>query len=220
MRRAHARTLAILLVVATVLAGCAPFPPVSQPVGTTAPLDDKKPGIAISQVADYMESQRDAMATALRTERGQDEAEIRVLPHHALLVRLSSDALFHIASAEVRPEGRVTLQNVANVFTDYSKTILHVMVHTDGAGRAVYNQRLSDERARALVGYLASYGVPRIRIWPSGRGAREPIASNETTAGRRRNRRVDIIVKPIVRGLESNAYRTPRPVIPPLAVEP
>lgn len=200
----------MILVVAAMLAGCAITPPAATETAAL-PGDGPGPSIPVDQVSGYMDHQRDALALALQAERAYDGAQLRILDDHALLVRLSSDALFHVASTELRPDGRVTLEDIARVLARYRKTVLYIAGHTDSTGKPIYNQRLSDRRARAVVDFLASRGVARIRMWPSGHAAREPVASNRTTEGRRSNRRVDIVIKPIIRGLESSAYWAPLP---------
>lgn len=204
----HVRAAAMIFVVAAALAGCVITPPAT-PETATLPGDGPGPSIPIDEVPGYMNRQRDALALALQAERAYDGAQLRTFDDLALLVRLSSDALFRVASTELRPDGRVTLEDIARVLARYRKTILYIAGHTDSTGKPAYNQRLSSRRARAVVDFLASRGVARIRMWPSGHAARESVASNRTTEGRRRNRRIDIVIKPIIRGLESSAYRAP-----------
>jgi outer membrane protein OmpA-like peptidoglycan-associated protein len=69
-----------------------------------------------------------------------------------------------------------------------------IEAHTDGQGEAEANQQLSQRRANAVRDALAAAGVPKARIQSSGLGESSPIASDDTAAGRARNRRVDIIV--------------------------
>ncbi len=64
--------------------------------------------------------------------------------------------------------------------------------HTDTTGPASYNQRLSVRRAEAVKAYLVSNGVPAGRIFTEGKGEMNPIANNDTRAGRAKNRRVEV----------------------------
>ena len=69
---------------------------------------------------------------------------------------------------------------------------VEVRCHTDGHGSVDYNQRLSENRAKAVVDYLVSKGVDPKRLQYKGFGKSQPIDSNTTEAGRARNRRVEL----------------------------
>lgn len=106
------------------------------------------------------------------------------------------DVLFDFDAAALRPEGRERLSKIAGVLvaTDPSFT-LEIEGHTDNVGTSAYNQRLSRERAEAVEDYLLDNGVGEDVIDEvRGVGESEPRASNETTEGRQRNRRVEIII--------------------------
>lgn len=67
-----------------------------------------------------------------------------------------------------------------------------IVGHTDSQGDAAANQRLSENRARAVMNYFAAKGVNPKRMTAEGRGENQPIASNDTTSGRAHNRRIEI----------------------------
>ena len=69
-----------------------------------------------------------------------------------------------------------------------------VIGHTDDSGNIPYNQRLAEARARNVAGYLAARGISSDQILVSSFGAKRPIASNATEAGRQLNRRVDVSI--------------------------
>jgi outer membrane protein OmpA-like peptidoglycan-associated protein len=69
-----------------------------------------------------------------------------------------------------------------------------IIGHTDQLGSAAYNQALSERRANAAATYLMSQGVGGTRIATRGLGETEPVASNETEAGRQANRRVEVAI--------------------------
>jgi len=72
---------------------------------------------------------------------------------------------------------------------------MNIIGHTDSVGPEAYNQKLSERRAQAVADYFATEGeVPQQTLQVSGRGESEPIASNDTDAGRAQNRRVVIEV--------------------------
>ena len=66
--------------------------------------------------------------------------------------------------------------------------------HTDSVGSDEYNQKLSEERANAVRGYLRDQGVPGNTMTAAGFGKGSPVASNDSAAGRQRNRRVEMVV--------------------------
>ena len=67
-----------------------------------------------------------------------------------------------------------------------------IIGHTDSKGEAVYNMRLSESRAKAVVEYLIKKGIDTKRLQWKGRGSFEPVDTNATEAGRANNRRVEM----------------------------
>ena len=72
---------------------------------------------------------------------------------------------------------------------------IEICGHTDGHGSIDYNQRLSENRARAVVDYLVSHGIDVRRLSFKGYGKSRPIDTNTTEEGRAKNRRVEFVVK-------------------------
>ena len=73
---------------------------------------------------------------------------------------------------------------------------LSVSGHTDSVGRDAYNQRLSEQRAKAVTDYLVSSGVPRASVVSvKGMGEAQPVADNNTADGRAMNRRTEILIQ-------------------------
>lgn len=100
----------------------------------------------------------------------------------------------------MQPQFRQTLDQVADILSQYKQTYIDVYGHTDSTGSDSYNQALSERRAVAVADYLASRGVQPARIGTRGFGKSQPIASNDTDAGRAANRRVEIKIVPICEG--------------------
>jgi outer membrane protein OmpA-like peptidoglycan-associated protein len=86
---------------------------------------------------------------------------------------------------------------VAQSLNQYPDSLIDVYGHTDSTGSDAYNQALSERRARAVADYLTSRGVSYSRIRSQGFGETQPVASNDTEAGRSANRRVEIKIVPI-----------------------
>ncbi len=110
-------------------------------------------------------------------------------------VHLTSDILFDLNSAALRPESRTTLNQLANNFAQYPDNRLVVEGHTDSSGTDAYNQRLSEQRASSVADYLIDRGVPNRNVVVYGYGEMRPKTSNDTPEGRQLNRRVEIKIQ-------------------------
>lgn len=165
--------------------------------------------LAGAGVGRYMDNQHAELQEKLAAEQAREELYITRMSGDALRVGVASDASFAVDSSELTFDAQSTFDKIANVFKDYEKTAVHVVGHTDSSGSEEYNQKLSERRASAVASYLSSQGVNSARLVTWGRGESEPIATNDTEAGRTRNRRVDIVVKPVVEGQEKQAMSAP-----------
>ncbi|ERJ19508.1 OmpA family protein [Salinisphaera shabanensis E1L3A] len=102
---------------------------------------------------------------------------------------------FNTDSTEVKPESRPTLSEIAKLMAERPSLKLLVVGHTDSRGTFDYNIDLSQRRAEAVVGALATrYGVQRNRLKPWGVGYAVPRASNNSDVGKSQNRRVELVV--------------------------
>ena len=165
--------------------------------------------LAGAGVGNYMDKQQQELEAALAAERANHALEVQRLQDETLKIDIASEVSFDFGSANLKSAFTPTLEKVANILQRYPNTVIHVVGHTDRVGSESYNMTLSQNRAESVVGYFAARGVMRDRLVATGRGESEPRATNETEAGRQLNRRVEIYVKPIVQGQESNAYQTP-----------
>lgn len=165
--------------------------------------------LAGAGVGRYMDNQQREMNQALADEQARNELQIQQLQDESLKIDISNEVSFDFDSAAIKPAFEPTLNKVADVLQRYPKTIIHVIGHTDSKGSESYNQQLSERRAQSVTDYFAARGVMTERLVAMGRGELEPRATNDTEAGRQLNRRVEIIVKPIVEGQEAEAYQTP-----------
>lgn len=149
--------------------------------------------LAGAAVGQYIDQQQRELQAGL-TGTG---AEVERTPDgNALLVTLPSGVTFDVDSATIRPEFYGPLNNMAETLKKYPSSYIDVIGHTDSTGATAYNQQLSEQRARAVQSYLASRGVNPARIVAYGQGETQPIASNDTAAGRQANRRVEIKITP------------------------
>ena len=103
--------------------------------------------------------------------------------------------LFATGSAELRPESTPTLEDIADALRRDSALRLRIEGHTDNIGDAAVNQRLSEQRAQAVVAFLVQRkGVDAGRLEAVGLGQERPAADNGTPEGRQTNRRVELVV--------------------------
>jgi outer membrane protein OmpA-like peptidoglycan-associated protein len=102
--------------------------------------------------------------------------------------------LFDFDSSALRSGARQDLQDFATSMKDYPETEILVVGHTDSKGSADYNQDLSQRRAGSAADYLINQGISADRLRTEGRGETEPVATNDTEAGRQQNRRVEVAI--------------------------
>jgi outer membrane protein OmpA-like peptidoglycan-associated protein len=120
-------------------------------------------------------------------------ADVRRTPR-GIVVNLP-DVLFEFDSARLTSDARHTAREIADVVRQYSNRNIAVEGHTDSIGTDSYNLRLSENRAHAVANELIRNGVSKRRVSVHGFGERQPITSNLSEAGRRRNRRVEVIIE-------------------------
>ncbi|MEO5815705.1 MAG: OmpA family protein [Gemmatimonadaceae bacterium] len=111
-----------------------------------------------------------------------------------LQVTFESGLMFDYDSDVVRAEAQQNLATFAKSLDKYPGTNVLIVGHTDDKGTDEYNQTLSTQRATAAENYLVGQGVTRARLRSTGRGEAEPVATNDTDAGRQQNRRVEIAI--------------------------
>lgn len=156
------------------------------------------------------QARRLADAQARETALARKEAELAGAAADALRVRLSNlratqgsrgmqmtldDVAFASGQSNLRPEARESLDKLAEfVAADPGKKIL-IEGHTDSTGSANANLILSQKRAEAVLETLVAMGVDPSRMTAVGVGAERPVASNDSAAGRAKNRRVDVILE-------------------------
>jgi outer membrane protein OmpA-like peptidoglycan-associated protein len=106
---------------------------------------------------------------------------------------LEGKALFATNSFMLKPSGKASLDKLAaEIRSTPGVQEVHVIGYTDSTGSATHNQRLSEQRAITVTRYLDDQGVRNITA--EGRGASDPVATNNTKEGRSQNRRVEIEV--------------------------
>src|ERR1700752_2946171 len=111
-----------------------------------------------------------------------------------IVLILPEGILFAQESDELASSSRDNLRRLATSFEKYPNTRIMIVGHTDSQGGTARNQSLSERRAQSLASFLEQIGVNRGRMTTIGRGDAEPIATNDTDAGRQWNRRIEIAI--------------------------
>lgn len=149
-------------------------------------------GAAVGRYMDQQEAElrRQTAGTGIGVQRNGDQIEL-LMP---------SDVTFAVNQSNIQPQFYNSLNAVAQTLTQYPSTTVDIIGHADSDGAENYNQALSERRAYSVRDYLATQGVQTVRMVALGRGEMEPIASNETAAGKAQNRRVQVVLTPVVEG--------------------
>lgn len=148
--------------------------------------------LAGAAVGTYMDRQERELrartaGTDIQVERQGDQ----------IALTMPSSVTFSVDSAQLRPEFYGPLNDVAATLVDYPSTSVDVVGHASADGPDDYNMQLSERRANSVSNYLVNQGVQPVRIRAYGMGETQPVASNDTAAGRAANRRVEILLTPV-----------------------
>nr|WP_312568661.1 OmpA family protein [Comamonas sp.] len=152
-------------------------------------------GAAVGGVGTYiwsanMERQRKELEAATR---GTGVTVSRTSDNQ-LKMAIPSDISFDSNSAYIKSQFRPVLNSFVTSLKRNPNTHVIIIGHTDSTGGDHINDPLSLNRANATRDYIFNQGVRGPRIQTEGRGAREPVASNDSSWGRSKNRRVEIFV--------------------------
>lgn len=170
-------------------------------LGTIAGGDDKRNaaigavvgGIAGAAVGGYMDEQQRKLeeataGTGIEVDRVGDQIQLT----------MPSNVTFAVNSATIQPGFFKALDDVSATLVQYNDTSVDIIGHASSDGDDAYNMTLSQQRAQSVRSYLISKGTESVRINAIGMGETQPIADNATAEGRAANRRVEILLTPIV----------------------
>lgn len=122
-----------------------------------------------------------------------NEAEVSII-QDSLKVIFPNNVLFASSSDQLKDEIKPTFGHFADVLNKYNKTKILVTGHTDNTGAAAYNRELSEKRAANAKKMLSDFKVSDDRMFTWGLADRDPIAPNNTEAGKAKNRRVEFVI--------------------------
>lgn len=106
---------------------------------------------------------------------------------------------FDVGTAELRPESSSALSAISAMLREHPELHITIEAHTDSVGAPERNQQLSDARAAAVAAFLTSIGIAANRVQAVGRGASFPLVANDSPANRQRNRRIELVLQPMIR---------------------
>ncbi len=155
-------------------------------------------GLAGGAVGAYMDSQKKDLDKNLKKEREAGAIKVQKLDNNAVRIVMTGQTAFETDSATIKPGFQPTMDKLADTVIRYGKTALTITGHTDSRGTPKHNIDLSQRRAQAVYDYFVSKDVNAARLVAMGKGETEPVATNNSESGRRQNRRVEILVEPVV----------------------
>jgi outer membrane protein OmpA-like peptidoglycan-associated protein len=121
--------------------------------------------------------------------------QITEQPDGSLKLNIPSSVTFDTSSYAIKPSFAPVLDQLAQTLQQNPEVVASVVGHTDSTGSLQYNETLSVNRAQSVTGYLAQRGIAPQRLSATGMGPNQPIADNNTEAGRAANRRVEIYLR-------------------------
>jgi outer membrane protein OmpA-like peptidoglycan-associated protein/tetratricopeptide (TPR) repeat protein len=130
-------------------------------------------------------------------EKSSDSTYEKNIPLEPIEINASivlRNIFFDFRKFDLKPESQVELDKVVQLLQDNPSVKIQIEGHTDNIGSAADNQKLSENRARAVVNYLVTKGVSASRLTSKGFGATQPIAVNTSEEGRAQNRRTELKV--------------------------
>jgi len=155
-----------------------------------------------------LQAERDAQG--LR-QRLKDQLNVILMTRdtaRGLIVNMS-DVLFDTNQATLKPAAKEKLAKISGIILAYPTLRLTVEGHTDSTGSDEYNLKLSERRANSVRDYLVSNGIRPEMVEARGLGKDQPVATNDTAAGRQQNRRVEMIVSGDVIGQPVSSLTRP-----------
>jgi outer membrane protein OmpA-like peptidoglycan-associated protein len=144
-------------------------------------------GTAGALIGNYMDKQAKEIQRDLKGARVERVGE-------GIKITFDSGILFDVNSSALKPASKTNLTNLSKVLNKYADTNILIEGHTDNTGSADYNQTLSENRAGSVANYLKVQNVLGNRISTMGYGETQPVADNNTTAGKAQNRRVEVAI--------------------------
>jgi outer membrane protein OmpA-like peptidoglycan-associated protein len=160
-----------------------------------AALDKEATELANQQARKAASEQSEREKQELRNKlTGQLNSILQTKDSARGLIVNMSDVLFDTGQFSLKPGTREKLAKISGIVLAYPSLELAIEGHTDSVGTDEYNQGLSENRANSVRNFLIEQGIASGSVSSRGFGESQPIASNDTAAGRQQNRRVELVV--------------------------
>lgn len=152
-------------------------------------------GAGVGAAAGYLWSKKmEEQKKQMEEATAGTDVQVTQTEDNRLKLEIPSDISFDTNRAEIKPNMQPVLDSFASSLMNNPNAMVTIIGHTDNSGSDAINNPLSVNRAASTRDYLVSRGVPLQRISIDGRGSYEPVAPNDTSANRAKNRRVEIFV--------------------------
>ena len=139
-------------------------------------------GIVGGSLENKLDKEAKELSAITETRRNRD----------SINVKLRGDLLFAVGKASLSVEAQNILVQIAAILVKYPENLIKISGHSDSSGSIIANQALSKQRAQAVKDLFVQNKIPADRIEVFGVGAGSPIDTNETPAGRAKNRRIEL----------------------------
>ncbi|MGP0074976.1 MAG: OmpA family protein [Bryobacteraceae bacterium] len=168
--------------------------------------DEQQKAAELARLQAQQSEQKAQEADRLRAQAEQAQQQLRqqLLQQFNLILETRdtarglivnmSDVLFDFNKYTLRPAAREKLAKISGIILSHPGLRLEVDGYTDSIGSEDYNQKLSENRAGGVRDYLVGQGLASDNVTAKGFGKDDPVASNDTAAGRQKNRRVEMVV--------------------------
>lgn len=144
-------------------------------------------GAAGAYIGHYMDKQAEEI------QRDLEGAKVERIGE-GIKITFDSGLLFDVDKATLKPASKQNLTDLATILNKYDDTEILIEGHADSDGTEEHNLTLSENRARSVANFLAGQQVMESRFTTMGYGESQPIASNDTAAGKAQNRRVEVAI--------------------------
>lgn len=205
------KTMMVAFLSVGVLSGCQQMPQwpgssqesiATSPAPTNYPITPERRELAKeigalegSNIRYYMDNQEQALREQLRGSNIKVHRDGDVLR-----LEIPSQGSFAVGKSEIKAQLYPVLSTLAKVVSEYHKTMIVIIGHTDDSGSLAVNMQLSQQRADAVKSYLLTQQLDPRRLETHGEGPNYPVLPNTTATNRAANRRVEILLAPLTLG--------------------